>query len=1587
MTDRNQVLTQKTTAVHSIHALVRLLKSSDGQLLHGLSKIEIAHAAWYDSSFSALNKGEVIGGWLLGALGTTGKGRGQDDNSADNSAVTNEKYWELLRDVLVGPTANARPLKSWLLPILNRTLLSTIITQLLSLRPTAIRHDGSPSHIQAPRILSPARAALSVLWPLAEKRIGIDALTECIGAMMHVCIDWENEVDATEEGVEDRAWICTTVLTSYRNAFGNAGNKRKLYTTFLSTHLAIWLSSLSRLLSDTQPHSPQKRVRDALYAAGTDVLFSTDALKQPLDVFFDAFNAVSSPQVQLDCAPTFLHLLPGLFASHLGAINKNRSTLFPPPPATSSSTSNALGLREEVRKKGMEILGRWWVFLSDAIGGVLRQTKVDVQAWKAIVHLLEIVEKERLFVRSSLGKRVGEGEGEGSSERVLDEIRDLAIEILDARAEEHMELATLAVQILDVLVRIEYDIVGVVLGRVLTVLVSPAVSSIMEGSTSILLTHILEFHTKTRTVDTYALVLLSASSAPGSFAATSTPSGPFPLFFHLFTLSRALRTFLTPSQAAAFGPAVLQIIDDAWIAYCNALSRLDNEDDGGEREAKRCKIAAEGDVTSTDSHRFHEPTALATAFSHTAYVARTLLANLPAQAYDMQSVQEVAENGHQVWQHAGTVCWCMIWFCLGDGRDGQKGSEIRKNMDENVKRKKKRKLGLLDSMGTPSSTAVHTQQTNQIVASAILRLLYDVRARLGGVVASSAPSLGTEDTFREKEVDQLLAIAKDEGTLPELVFEIIRTLLWDIHSTRTAIEQTRTQEIMGVVFDLLTRHFSLTAHWSGHLNALTRENLGLAVLDVLVDRWIDVIDALASKEQLQTLLSVLFSIPFSHLDEELPNGLKDDCGTNEILTPRVVLLSVLQNAQFWELHNVRAAFHSSIVSLTTPLSLTSATPADLVRSSRVYTLLMHVPPEYFTRTFRVELVRRAMGGDTSICALLTRKEGDKNGKWKALRKPSVECANPGVALDRGTHMQGEDIWIRYLTLFRVFLKRMWPFMNVSDHVTSRLYIQHLLNPPPGLSLASALLEEVTIDLVELHIIALLRSQDTAAISSASLVVSDLANTRSFSHPFAQEKWAHSLVQSVVLRIIDCLKNDFPVSDASPSIVVSLRMLHGVLVSALEPRISTFLDNGVGVDGELPASKQIWAWSHVLSFSQWLGVDVKPVPAFALRLAEAMLRNAQNYLGSSCAASETCTSVVALLFEELGCMLGLSCSTHLDVVVALYSVYGGEAGSECQRALEAQISKGSKRLSVDDFSHLFEVLFETIGEPNLQVCRRERLIRLSMVLLHDAPQGTLRIVQNFVTRCLNLFAAHSETYGDSSELRKQYLEFIAKHCSDRPAAVRSIDLGSIWSLLHKVLAGSTAHDDSTDLPIFHHIISIISALVRLRRDLVVHTLPHLGHIFRQLIMITRSLRPGLGAKQSKLVMDSFPSWISLSQSVTANEGRALARLLTVLTIKTVPRIHTQSTTSGDVQKAESIARPFAKHANYVLAAYIDAVNDPLCVMTTEMRRELEPGLFSLCETVGEHSRDALMLSALDSSGKAIMKALWKEYEKQRYVGKG
>jgi len=282
------------------------------------------------------------------------------------------------------------------------------------------------------------------------------------------------------------------------------------------------------------------------------------------------------------------------------------------------------------------------------------------------------------------------------------------------------------------------------------------------------------------------------------------------------------------------------------------------------------------------------------------------------------------------------------------------------------------------------------------------------------------------------------------------------------------------------------------------------------------------------------------------------------------------------------------------------------------------------------------------------------------------------------------------------------------------------------------------------------------------------------------------------------------------------------------------------------------------------------------------------------------------------------------------------------------------------------------------------------------------------VQKFTTRCLTSFNNHPIFVQGPVNLREEVLSLLSRHCSDQvgelthhsyrlqvellpgisqQAALRSQDAAGIWLLLSKYLAPSQVHDEVTTSTIFHEVISILSSLIRLRRDLVTHSLPHLGMLLRQLLLCMRACRPNLGAKQTNIIMSTQPRWIHSAQPLGVDEAKMLGRLLEGLLTKTTVRFLASSSSTSDTQKAESLAKPFSKHAAYVLEAYIESMNDPLCVLSLEVRKELQPGIFALCSMISDHSRDALMASALDAGGKTILKSLWKEYDKQKYVGKG
>lgn len=185
----------------------------------------------------------------------------------------------------------------------------------------------------------------------------------------------------------------------------------QLYNSFLTTQLSSWLCAI--WISHSIGLSSTKRLQDSIYTAGTDTLFSLDALKQPLDTLFDALSTSNS---------SYLPVLPKLFTSFLSATHRHRSALF-------TSATGVMGGKEEVRKRGMEFVGRFWISIRDSTRS---QEDSEVEKWKSVIGVLRIVEKERFFVAHPIhGMHTDATNSDHGGELALSEVRDKAVEMLE----------------------------------------------------------------------------------------------------------------------------------------------------------------------------------------------------------------------------------------------------------------------------------------------------------------------------------------------------------------------------------------------------------------------------------------------------------------------------------------------------------------------------------------------------------------------------------------------------------------------------------------------------------------------------------------------------------------------------------------------------------------------------------------------------------------------------------------------------------------------------------------------------------------------------------------------------------------------------------------------------------------------------------------------------------------------------------------------------------------------------------------------------------------------------------------------------
>lgn len=1448
----------------TIQEFIRALKaSSDPPVAGGRTKIEIARHAWDDNAFFLPSKAQVIADWLLSTF------LKDKSKSASTSSIFDSSHWKLLLDVLTDQGLPV-PLSTWLPPLLYRISLLPILSAFMA----KFGEAGSPMELS-----TVVCSCANKLWALAEHKMLLEDLTDIFSSVLQ----------RAEQGHLTPGIITIGILvtSSYRTSLGNVTNKKKFYNLFLQSVFPCWLRVLSQSLPLSSNFPPEEgkvgSLYEDIYNAGRDTLFNLDTLRQlcedrPTDQSTALFNCLQKACSSSSEFQAVLSIMPKIFLSFVQAVKRHRGTVF-------SQTSKAIGagLNDEVNTASMRFL----VNCEVVIASVGESGEMRTEVWDARLRLLESVFEEKLF---------------NTQQDAFEALGTIVLDIIGVL--EHSwkvgygDVVSSAVKCLYKIGQIDCDLLLPSLPRILP-LILPISSK--DLTTASFLDLILDYHTKTRTLNDHIHNLLA------SFSSTSFPSEDsadmHEVYVQCFSshvvsnrslerLGRAIRTFLTPGQTLRCVEMIFETINDSWKAFSNSLK--------GIGDLKENAMAVDSGFES----QAQDVKALAVSLSLQVYLILFVLTNLPMQHLTEESAMSVR---------------CLV-------------SNFREQTVRKALLKILRVKRLLPGKGKKRRESVVARDgwETQIVATAMLRVEYVL----------NVAKITTQDSMM-KVIEQAKGVINTTGgsgeLIAELELEIFRTLLH--YLSLNDIQQGPPSRDLDIVLSYLNSAFKPSGTtWSGlpcHLKG--PESGALAVLHLILERWLSLLDQLATSSQLTNIIQLILGIDLESI-ANAPNIVDPE------LRPEYLLFRLLHSAEFWEMQNLRSAMLSYLVEAA------STTTAQIQESElAVYRLLLYVPTEYFTKNARTRLVKRAREVDFQLVKGFV--EGEKGTEHSLDQQRSA---------------------LRNLITLRVFLGRvigLVGFERISDADLGG-FIVHLMTfdcEIEGLEYDAFV--QSTLDLTVTCFSEILRNANSYSDSLFRVLSSFnqstiLVGRNHGIQPRLQSQTIYSLVTEI-LKLKD--------SASLPSeCISSLRTFH----DRLSATISRYVKH-VNSSNLTHYLESLTGWCCVLNLRRWLGENHPEDDAcIGKHLISVAIR--------SCQVADDCKiSISAILQAEMFLLTEeRSRRRQLDLIVAAFVVFHGSSSDAARRELSVHISAISKLLGADDYSYTLDLVLESLSPSSLPVDKLAIVVHLANLLLKSNPQYTLGHMQSFSTQCLNTFSDNSTFMCNSAALRLSILEFVAQHCSERPAILRSIDIGSIFIVLFSFLRPSEEHDERTAPEVFHKIIASISALVRLRRDLVVSVLPHLGLALNKLISLIRSCRPQLGSKQTDMVMRNFPRWVAIGQPLGLEEGRMLSRLLETLNVKTVVRSHVAS----KAQKAESLAKPFSKHAAYVLAAYIEALNDPLCVIGLEMRREFEPGLFALCEIMGEHARDALYVS-LDNDDKAVLKMIWKEYGKQRYVGRG
>ncbi|QRW19643.1 hypothetical protein RhiXN_01049 [Rhizoctonia solani] len=368
------------------------------------------------------------------------------------------------------------------------------------------------------------------------------------------------------------------------------------------------------------------------------------------------------------------------------------------------------------------------------------------------------------------------------------------------------------------------------------------------------------------------------------------------------------------------------------------------------------------------------------------------------------------------------------------------------------------------------------------------------------------------------------------------------------------------------------------------------------------------------------------------------------------------------------------------------------------------------------------------------------------------------------------------------------------------------------------------------------------------------------------------------------------------------------------------------------------------------YEQWLQLDGTRTSRRARRFLRALL--AQNSIASQ--------TLLQLLTQEIQ-----HAGEDVCLLIAAFTLNAQSRDIDTSLGVEDSFGDACRRISAEQHGNLTNEVVTLLSEPETNLSYRVATIRMASLAIRFAPEGTSKARRKSTTAALHALARLPLLV----VFQEASAKFVAEICTDRANALTASDMAAIWILLDR----ATTSTEEIFLRTYSAIVASLNSLVRFRRDLLTPTLAQLEALLARLIRILRL--------RTSHALDA-PQRSAESQATLSEKATELARLLVGLSTKTVVRL-SGSNKPEQATKAESLARPFARHAPYLLVAYSESAAD----MSTAVRNALKPGLFALCVMCGIPARDMIMVTMLDTVGREVFGALWREWEAQKYTGKG